>query len=122
MCKVLVIDDDVDILEVIKMMLVKKGLLVDTLFAGDKVFDHIEEHKPDIILLDINLGTHDGRVICKKIKELSTTQHIPVIIFSANHNIKQSAMDNKADHFLAKPFDMQELLALVKSYCPHELN
>jgi DNA-binding response OmpR family regulator len=117
MCKVLVVDDDNDILEVLSLILSMNGLQVEAVSKGGEVYDNVFTTKPNVILLDVNLGTHDGRTICNDLKTQSETKDINVIMFSANHNIRQSAMDNKADDFLEKPFDMDQLVERVKSFC-----
>lgn len=117
MCKVLVVDDDNDILEVLKLILTMNGLQVEAVSQGGEVYDNVFVNKPDVILLDVNLGTFDGRTICNNLKSQEETKDINVIMFSANHNIRQSAMENKADDFLEKPFDMDQLISRVRSYC-----
>ena len=117
MCKVLVVDDDQDILDVLQVILTMNGLQVEGLSRGGEVEDSLSESRPNVILLDVNLGTHDGRAICRKLKNQAETKGINIIMFSANHNIRESAMKHNADDFLEKPFDMQQLVDRVKSYC-----
>ena len=117
MCKVLVVDDDQDILDVLHVILTMNGLQVEGLSRGGEVEDSLSESRPNVILLDVNLGTHDGRAICRKLKSQVETKGINIIMFSANHNIRQSALENQADDFLEKPFDMQQLVDRVKSFC-----
>jgi DNA-binding response OmpR family regulator len=117
MCKVLVVDDDSDILEVLTLILSMNGIQVEAISQGAQVYDNVFVNRPNVILLDVNLGSHDGRTICNDLKSQVETKSIPVIMFSANHNIRQSAMDNKADDFLEKPFDIDQLISRVKSYC-----
>jgi len=117
MCKVLVVDDDNDILEVLKLILTMNGLQVEAVSQGGEVYDNVFINRPNVILLDVNLGKYDGRNICNDLKSQEETKDINVIMFSANHNIRESAMENKADDFLEKPFDINQLISRVKRYC-----
>jgi DNA-binding response OmpR family regulator len=71
--KILIIDDDPDILEILSLILVESGYEVRMLSCGDTVFDDIKDFRPDLILMDIMLAGMDGRAICKEIKE----NHLP---------------------------------------------
>jgi DNA-binding response OmpR family regulator len=118
-CKVLVVDDDKDILEVLKILLSVNGLQVEAVSHEGELYDNLFLFKPDVILLDVNLGRCDGRTICKDLKSQDETKNISIIMFSANHNIRESALENQADGFIEKPFEMDQLLATVKGCCKH---
>lgn len=114
MQRILVVDDDQDILEVLKYILEDSGYLVDTLSDGRLIFDKINEHIPDLILLDIMLGTIDGRELCKSIKSKTETHDIPVILVSASHTVSgYFNADMGPNDYVAKPFDINELLDTV---------
>ncbi|GGI29566.1 hypothetical protein GCM10008119_38260 [Pedobacter mendelii] len=73
-----------------------------------------EEFKPDLILLDVQLGKHDGRQLCSNLQSEPHTQHIPVVLMSANK--KSSVLDGfncKPKAFINKPFDIDELISCV---------
>ncbi|MCD0488999.1 response regulator [Pedobacter sp. MC2016-14] len=112
--KIFAVDDDNDILEVIKIILEDEGYEVDTLNTGEGVMDRIDEIKPDLILLDVMLGGMDGRDICKSIKGHSIFKNIPVIMISASHNL-QSLLQfpGSPNDFLPKPFDIDNLVKMV---------
>jgi DNA-binding response OmpR family regulator len=115
--KILVVDDDEDIREVIMMILEIEGYDVLGLNNGRTVVDTVHQTRPDMVLLDVQLGDTDGRDICRELKEQPATQGIPVIIISANHG--WSALREKQcnpDGFLAKPFDLTELVDHVKRF------
>jgi DNA-binding response OmpR family regulator len=118
-CKVLVVDDDKDILEVLKILLSVSGLQVEAISQHGEIYDNLFLFKPDVILLDVNLGACDGRTICKDLKSQAETKDISIIMFSANHNIRQSALDNNADGFIEKPFEIDQLVNTVKGHCKH---
>ena len=119
MCRILAVDDDNDILEVLQFILEDSGYEVDTLSDGNFLFDKIGQNAPDLILLDIMLGNLDGRELCRNVKANITTRDIPVILVSASHNVA-SSMDQKGapNAFIAKPFDINDLLDTIKSQLP----
>ncbi|MES1224889.1 MAG: response regulator, partial [Bacteroidota bacterium] len=80
MKKILVADDDIDILTLVKMTLGMQGFAVEAIPNWRDIDDRVKQFAPDLILLDVSLGGADGRDICKKIKQDPNTQHIPVIL------------------------------------------
>src|SRR6185436_9043050 len=99
--KILIADDDEDILDSLSMLLWKEGFTVETTEHADTLLQ-ADFVPPDLVLLDIRIGESDGRDICRQFKSNVRTKHTPVIIFSAAPEIKQSALDAGADDFLAK--------------------
>ena len=110
MKKILVLDDDTDIVTVVQLVLESNGFEVRAITRWQKIYAEIETFKPDLILLDVSLGNQDGRNICKQIKSDKETQNISVILFSANLNVEKSVAECMADNFIAKPFDINELI------------
>ena len=116
MQRILAVDDNDDILEILQLILEDSGYEVDTLNDGHFLFDKIKEHRPDLILLDIMLGNMDGRELCKDVKSTKETHEIPVILVSASHNLSDRYKPCDAPNdFLAKPFDITELLDKVQT-------
>lgn len=114
--KVLVVDDDRDILEIVGIILEDAGYSVDLLPDGNKIFEHIDVFSPDVIILDVMLGTADGRVLCNQIKNDDHLAHIPVIMISASHNLKQILNEQcSPDDFLEKPFETDILLDKIQN-------
>lgn len=111
--KVLVVDDDESILDAISMILEDEGYLVEVIFKGDEVFEKVKVFQPDLILLDVLLSGRDGREICKALKKDPVSSSIPVILISAHPHAERSVDECGADGFLAKPFETQDLLAIV---------
>lgn len=107
-------DDNKDILEILKYILEESGYEVDTLSDGHHFFDKIHEYTPDLILLDVMLGDMDGRELCQNVKMQQETHDIPVIMISASHSITNIKTKCAPDAFLAKPFDIKALLSTVK--------
>lgn len=113
--KILIADDDPAILEAMQMMLEDAGYEVVTTVDGETVYK-MEKEFPDLLLLDIWMSGQDGRNICKFLKGQDLTKDIPIIMVSANRDTEQIAKDAGADDFLAKPFEMMELLEKVKKF------
>jgi len=120
MKRILAVDDNVDILSVLRYILEDSGYTVDTLTDGHFLFDKIKEHTPDLILLDIMLGDDlDGRELCKNVKDTAETHDIPVILISATHNTNDIFNRQGApDDFISKPFDMYVLLNSIERHLP----
>jgi DNA-binding response OmpR family regulator len=115
MRRILAVDDDRDILEVLQFILEDSGYKVDTISDGRLLMDAIKDKHPDLILLDIMLGNMDGRELCEKVKKEKTMHDIPVIMISASHNVTSILnLENGPNDFVAKPFDINVLLDTVK--------
>ncbi len=112
--KIMIADDDPGIVDAIEMILEFEGYEVTSTIDGSTVLD-MKMELPDLLLLDIWMSGEDGRNICKKLKQSELTKNIPVIMVSASKDIKESAMAAGADDFLAKPFEMNDLLNKIKN-------
>ncbi len=116
MGRILAVDDDIDILEVLQFILEDSGYEVETLSDGHYLLDTIRKKTPDLILLDVMLGSMDGRELCKEVKKQDSTHDIPVILISASHNISNAMNQVGAPNdFISKPFDINNLLAKIKN-------
>ena len=117
--KILVVDDDPDILDALQSILEFAGYEVKTTEKGEYVENLRDTNGglPNVIILDVLLSGKDGRLICQKLKSREETKHIPIIMISAHHNARHSVTAVGADDFVAKPFDADELLAIVAKYC-----
>jgi DNA-binding response OmpR family regulator len=112
--KILIVDDDTDLLEMVAMAVSRLGYHITTLAKGSSFFDTVESIQPDIILLDIFLGDADGRNLCYQMKVQPAYEHIPVILYSAGYVPLSSIEHSKADEFIIKPFDVKQLVAMIK--------
>ena len=110
---ILVVDDDVAILDIVTQMLQDAGYNTLNALDGDSAIAMINK-KPDLVLLDMWMSGTDGRDVCLYIKKNPKTKHIPVIISSANNDTKNISEEIGADDYLAKPFEMEELLNKIK--------
>ncbi len=89
---------------------------MQSVFNGDGVTHITKTFLPDVILRDVNLGEHDGRIICKQLKTDLLLEHIPVILFSATPRLADSYPTCEATGFLAKPFDAYELFEKIEKH------
>jgi DNA-binding response OmpR family regulator len=116
MPRIYVIDDDKDLLTVVKSLLNKKGFDVSTFTDWEDANNTMKKLEPQLILLDVFLSGIDGLDVCQKIKASPYTRHIPILLFSAFPRIAESAIhDYGADDFIAKPFEVAELIKKVHS-------
>lgn len=113
--KILVVDDDKDILEPLALILESNGYNVETVSKGKLVNAKIESFKPDLLLLDVLMSGSDGRDICRKLKQDKKNNNLIVIMMSAHPSAEKDSADIHADDFIAKPFEIPDLLALLKS-------
>ena len=114
MQKILVVDDNKDLLEMVEMTLSRLGYHITTLAKGSGFLNIVESIRPDIILMDIFLGDADGRTLCYDLKLQPIYENIPVILYSAGYVPLSSIEHSKADEFIIKPFDNKQLLEKIK--------
>ncbi|MEO5908902.1 MAG: response regulator [Ginsengibacter sp.] len=116
MPKILILDDDLDLLTVVKSLLRKRGFEVFAYSDWRKAWDAAKAYKPNLILLDVFLTGIDGFDICKKLKASYFTRNIPVIMFSSYPNVAETAIyEFGADDFLAKPFEVNDMVKKIHS-------
>lgn len=111
----MIADDDPGIVDAVEMLLEFEGYEVTSTIDGTTLLD-MKTDLPDLLLLDIWMSGKDGRDICKKLKQEITTKNIPVIMISASRDIRESAIAAGADDFLAKPFEMNDLLEKIAHF------
>lgn len=111
MKRILIVEDDPDILEIFQTVFESKRYKVFPLMTGRPVFKIIDEFKPDLILMDIRLDGMDGRAIFREIRTRPQTRHIPVLLTSGGFKEDYIMRENftNAD-YLEKPFDIDVLL------------
>jgi DNA-binding response OmpR family regulator len=112
---ILVADDDDGIVDALTIMLEMNDYQVSTGKGKDTV-EKIRQKLPDLVLLDIWMAGQDGREICRDLKSHEETKHIPVIMISASRDVQKDAFASGADDFVAKPFEMEELLSKVDEH------
>lgn len=112
--RILCIDDDSNICDLLNMYLTKEGYVVDTAGDGVKGLEVFRARTPDLILLDIMMPNMDGWQVCKEIRK---TSNVPIIMVTAKGETidKVLGLELGADDFIVKPFDMNELVARIKA-------
>jgi adenylate cyclase len=115
--RILVVDDRLQNVELLKAHLTNAGYVVETATGGQEALDKVAAHLPDLVLLDIVMPDVDGFQVCEKLKSNNDTNFVPVVVVTAlkDSGDKIRALEVGADDFLSKPFDLYELLARVKS-------
>jgi DNA-binding response OmpR family regulator len=116
MPKILIIDDDEDILFSVSLILNKEGLEPITSTKAELFFQLVEDHHPELILLDVFMGRFDGRNLRLTLKSNPLYQNLPVLLFSANFKIMEDFPQYKADGFISKPFSMKELVNRIEAF------
>lgn len=116
MAKILIVDDNADVLHVMQLIFTSRNFEVTTTTRGEETTALVNTFNPSLIFLDINLGTVDGRDISRKLKTTEETKHIPIILFSANIIKGNSLEESLADDFVAKPFDVNDLMVKVNKF------
>jgi DNA-binding response OmpR family regulator len=116
MNRVLIVDDNTDILWVVEIILKRYGFNVMTTLKGEEVLAKTKMFSPQLILLDVFLSGIDGIDVCNTLKATPETKDIPVIMISAHTNFKDIKKFCKADDFIAKPFDANELVKKINHY------
>jgi DNA-binding response OmpR family regulator len=112
--RVLVVDDDAEILRLIRRVLQIEGFHVVTAESGEAAIQEMERQEFDLLVLDLMMSGIDGITVCRQIRSFST---IPIIILTAKINVedKVKALEAGADDYVTKPFSTQELVARVKA-------
>lgn len=111
--KILIFDDDVNILELCSIVLVDYGYDVEVSETSHDIIERVSQVKPDVILMDNWIPDIGGIKATQLLKNSPEFSHIPVIYFSANNDIHLLAQTAGADAYLSKPFDLTELETIV---------
>ena len=112
--KILVVEDDHNISDLIRMYLEKEGFEVQTVFDGGSAVEAFRSWEPDMVLLDVMLPVMDGWAVCGKIRETSRT---PIIMITAKSEVfdRIQGLEMGADDYIVKPFEMKELIARINA-------
>ena len=112
--KILVVDDEKPIADILQFNLTKEGYSVETAYDGDEALEKVEAEKPDLILLDIMLPKRDGMEVVREVRKKYDT---PIIMITAKDSEidKVLGLELGADDYVTKPFSTRELVARVKA-------
>lgn len=112
--RILIVEDDPDILEIIQIVLNEDNYQISTSSTGKDVIELIHQNDPHLILMDIRLGELDGRQICRDLKKGIYCINTPIMLMSAHAVSTDIKNEACAADFIAKPFDIDDLLMRVK--------
>ncbi len=115
MVKILVVDDEVDITDTLKILLERRGFEVVTANSGKEALEKVKEEKPDVVLLDVMMPDMSGWDVCKKIKEDDATKDIPVIMLTIlfGEEEKKKSFEVKADAHIEKPIVIDRVIGVI---------
>jgi DNA-binding response OmpR family regulator len=116
--KILVVDDEVDLVKTVRFSLEAEGFKVLVSYNGEDALNQSRKENPDLILLDIMLPKLDGYKVCRLLKFDEQYKHIPILMLTAKTQQKDRllGMETGADEYITKPFDMEELMEKIKAY------
>jgi DNA-binding response OmpR family regulator len=114
MIRILIVDDDEDLLEMVTLMLEAHQMQVKTLNAGRFLDEALIVETPDVLLMDIYLGDSDGRILCHELKTSGKYPQLTVFLYSAGDISSQSIVESLADSFFRKPFAMNVLVDSIR--------
>ena len=117
MKKVLIFDDDADILEVCAIVLETNGFAVTTESNCEDLLRKVLNCEPDVVLMDNKIPPVGGIAATQEIKAASAWRNLPIVYFSANQDIARLAAEAGADVYIEKPFDLDELVLLLQRAC-----
>ena len=119
--KILVVDDEINICEIIRTYFEKEGYEVKTANDGVEGVSYFKMYDPDLVLLDVMMPNKDGWQVCREIREISQK---PIIMITAKDDVfdKVLGLELGADDFVVKPFDMKELSARIKAVLRRSTN
>lgn len=119
--KILLVDDDVDILLMMTILLKEAGYEVEGTLNGHEAVTRTMKFHPDLIIMDVFLSGTNGKDICKTLKNSEATKRLPVILISSEHQ-PEAVVEYGADEFIDKPFQINLLLDTVRKFLPHSRN
>jgi len=113
--KIVIFDDDEDILSICDYILTEQGWAVHTFTDCNRIAEKVADIMPDVILMDNWIPDAGGIIATQTLKQTSELKDIPVIYFSANSDIQLLASSAGAETYLAKPFDLEELERVINT-------
>lgn len=121
--KILLIDDDPDFVEAVKVIVEAGGYDVKIAYDGQEGLEAVAEEKPDLIVLDVMMPVMNGHEACAKLKENKDTAEIPVILLTAvadrvttSTYTHRDMLESEAEDYMPKPVEPKELLELIKNW------
>lgn len=116
--RVLVVDDEPDLVTIVSALLEAEGYEVEAASDGIEAIESAQATPPDLILMDVMMPEMNGYQACRLLKNNPLTRHIPVIMLTAKayQSDRYQGMDSGADEYLTKPYEDDRVIALVRSF------
>src|SRR4030066_381722 len=116
--KILLVDDEVDLVETVRFPLEMEGYHVLVSYNGEDALNQARKENPDLILLDLMLPKLDGYKVCRLLKFDERYKHIPILMLTAKTQEKDKMLgaETGADEYITKPFDIDDLVEKIKGY------
>jgi two-component system, OmpR family, alkaline phosphatase synthesis response regulator PhoP len=121
--KILLIDDDPDFVEAVKVIVENGGYEVSVAYDGAEGLEAVTEFKPDLIVLDVMMPVMNGHETCARLKDNEKTANIPIILLTAvadrvttSTYSHRDMLESEADDYMPKPVEPMELLLLIKNW------
>lgn len=117
MARILVVDDEIQVLQIVSRILAAEGHAVDLALDADSALAILDEHTPDVILLDVIMPETDGFELCRVIREHSALSHVPVLFLTGAGGIESKIDGFQAggDDYVVKPFEPRELVLRIEA-------
>lgn len=115
MSKIVIVDDSIDLLDVLRFFLEQRGYEVETASTEKDLASLIRSFSPDLIILDIYLQGEDGREICKNLRKQIDTKYLCILLFSASTKKLANYKEYGADGYIEKPFGLNEVIDKIES-------
>ncbi len=121
MSKILVVDDEPLIVEMVEESLSEEGYTIVKAYSGEQALEKLEHELPDLVILDLMLPGMDGYEVCRQMQRDARFNHIPVIMLTAKTGVgdRVAGYDQGADDYITKPFETDELLRRVRAQLQH---
>jgi len=117
MIKILIVDDNIDTVELLRKRFRAEGYDTDEAYDGEDGLKKVRDYEPDLIILDVMMPKIGGYEVCRKLKRDENTKHIPILMLTAKGRVpdKVKGLNVGAEGYITKPFDFKEVLARVRS-------
>ena len=118
MKKILVVDDEIDVVEVVEMLLELEGYKVLKAYDGKEALAAVEKEIPDLVILDIMMPEIDGVEVCRRFRANEKLNNVPIVMFSSKISAydKKESFEAGADGFISKPFNARGFISGIKTY------
>lgn len=116
MYRILIVDDEPNIVLALELLMKREGYVVQSVDDGQKVFDAVREFRPDLIILDIMMPKMDGYEVCQRIRADASMKEVSIIMLTAKGREveREKGLALGADYYITKPFSTREVMLRIK--------